>query len=173
MHEVLHTPGQPLNTEAQSFAEPRFGHDFSQVPVRSGLSGVIQAKPIIGQPGYLLEREADRPPASGQQMPSVKKGLEQLSSTDLSGVRVHYNSSKPAQLNALAYTQGQDIHICPGQEEHLPREGWHVVQQIQGHVKPTIQVRGVSINDAEELEREADVMGARVLQTKGAEPNQD
>ena len=45
----------------------------------------------------------------------LKGGLEQLLGIDLSGVRVHQNSAKPAQLNALAYTQGQDIHVGPGQ----------------------------------------------------------
>ncbi len=99
----------------------------------------------------------------------LKTRLESLSGMDLSGVRVQYNSPKPASINALAYTQGQDIHVGPGQEKHLPHEGWHVVQQMQGRVKPTIQAKGVSINDDEELEREADVMGAKALQMKRAE----
>ncbi len=94
----------------------------------------------------------------------LKTGLEQLSGMDLSSIRVHNNASKPAQLNALAYTQEQDIHVGPGQEKHLPHEGWHAVQQMQGRVKPTLQAKGVSINDDEELEREADVMGAKALQ---------
>ncbi len=93
----------------------------------------------------------------------LKAGLEQLSGIDLSGVRVHTNSAKPAQLNALAYTQGQEIHVGPGQEQHLPHEGWHAVQQMQGRVKPTMQVKGVSINDDAALEREADVMGAKAM----------
>ena len=96
--------------------------------------------------------------------PSLKAGLEAFSGMDLSGVRVHINSSKPAQLDALAYTQEQDIHVGPGQEAHLPHEGWHVVQQMQGRVKPMVQTKGVSINDDEVLEREADVMGAKALQ---------
>lgn len=95
---------------------------------------------------------------------SLKEGLEHLSGMDLSGVRVHKNSSKPSRLNALAYTQGQDIHVGPGQEKHLPHEGWHAVQQMQGRVKPTIQAKGVSINNDAGLEREADVMGVRALQ---------
>ena len=95
-------------------------------------------------------------------MPSpLRAGLEHLSGIDLSGVRIHTNSSKPAQLNALAYTQGQDIHVGPGQEKHLPHEGWHAVQQMQGRVKPTMQAKGVPINDDAGLEREADVMGAK------------
>ena len=30
--------------------------------------------------------------------------------------------------DALAYAQGSDIHLAPGQEQHLPHEAWHVVQ---------------------------------------------
>lgn len=98
---------------------------------------------------------------------ALKAGLEALSGVDLSGVRVHTNSSRPARLNALAYTQGRDIHMGPGQEKHLPHEAWHAVQQMQGRVKPTRQVKGVSISDDADLEREADVMGANALQAKG------
>ncbi|KAF5428196.1 MAG: protein of unknown function (DUF4157) [Candidatus Methanomarinus sp.] len=95
---------------------------------------------------------------------SLEAGLEALSGMDLSDVRVHNNSSKPAQLNALAYTQGQDIHVGPGQEKHLPHEGWYAVQQMQGRVKPTMHAKGVSINDDSGLEREADAMGEKALQ---------
>ncbi len=94
----------------------------------------------------------------------LKAGIESLSGMSLDHVKVHYNSSQPAQVNALAYAQGGDIHVAPGQEQHLPHEAWHVVQQAQGRVKPTMQMKdGVSVNDDEGLEREADVMGARAL----------
>ena len=91
----------------------------------------------------------------------LKSGIENLSGQSFDNVKVHYNSQKPAQLNALAYAQGSDIHIAPGQEKHLPHEAWHVVQQQQGRVKPTTQAKGVAVNDEPGLEREADVMGAR------------
>jgi hypothetical protein len=79
-------------------------------------------------------------------------------------VKVHRNSDKPAQLNAHAYAQGSDIHVGPGQEKHLPHEAWHVVQQAQGRVQPTRQMKGkVNINDDTGLEKEADVMGAKAL----------
>jgi hypothetical protein len=79
-------------------------------------------------------------------------------------VRVHYNSPKPAQLQALAYTQGTDIHVAPGQEKHLPHEAWHVVQQKQGRVQPTVPLQGVNVNDDAGLEKEADVMGEVIQQ---------
>ncbi|MEB3362505.1 MAG: DUF4157 domain-containing protein [Synechococcaceae cyanobacterium] len=90
----------------------------------------------------------------------LKAGIESRSGMVLDHVRVHYNSSQPAQLNALAYAQGTDIHLAPGQERHLPHEAWHVVQQAQGRVRPTMQLKdGVPGNDDAELEREADEMG--------------
>ncbi|NEP36550.1 MAG: DUF4157 domain-containing protein [Moorea sp. SIO3B2] len=95
----------------------------------------------------------------------LKAGIENLSGYSMDDVRVHYNSDKPAQLQALAYAQGKDIHVGPGQEKHLPHEAWHVVQQKQGRVKPTIMKKGgVKINEEKGLEEEADLMGAKVIQ---------
>ncbi len=50
---------------------------------------------------------------------SLKSGIEQLSGYSMNDVRVHYNSAKPAQLNAHAYAQGNQIHLASGQEKHL------------------------------------------------------
>jgi hypothetical protein len=94
---------------------------------------------------------------------NLKSGIENLSGFSMDDVRVHYNSDKPAQLQALAYTQGTDIHVAPGQEKHLPHEAWHVVQQMQGRVRPTMQLKGVDVNDEEGLEREADRMGGEAV----------
>ncbi len=95
---------------------------------------------------------------------NLKSGVENLSGHSLDDVKVHYNSSQPASLQAHAYAQGTDIHVAPGQEKHLPHEAWHVVQQKQGRVKPTKQLKGTTnINDDTGLEKEADVMGARAL----------
>lgn len=90
---------------------------------------------------------------------NLKSGIENLSGYSMDDVKVHYNSDKPAQLNALAYTQGTNIHVAPGQEKHLPHEAWHVVQQKQGRVQPTMQIQGVNVNDNEGLENEANKYG--------------
>jgi hypothetical protein len=91
---------------------------------------------------------------------NLKSGIENLSGFSMDDTRVHYNSAQPAQLNAHAYAQGSDIHIAPGQEKHLPHETWHVVQQKQGRVQATMQMKGnVPVNDDKGLENEADVMG--------------
>jgi hypothetical protein len=110
------------------------------------------------------KEETAQPPTENRTgMPdNLKSGIESLSGYSMDDVRVHYNSSKPAQLQALAYAQGTDIHIAPGQEQHLPHEAWHVVQQKQGRVQPTMQLQGVNVNDNEGLEKEADVMGENI-----------
>ena len=97
---------------------------------------------------------------------NLKQGIEQLSGHSLDDVKVHYNSGRPAQLHAHAYAQGTNIHLGPGQEKHLPHEAWHVVQQKQGRVKPTRQMKGANVNDDKGLENEADVMGAKAMQFK-------
>jgi hypothetical protein len=78
----------------------------------------------------------------------LKAGIELLSGMDLSDIRVHGNSDNPAQLNALAYAQGNDIHLGPRQERYLPHEAWHLVQQRQSRVKPTLPQ---SMHDRREL----------------------
>ncbi|WP_221417983.1 DUF4157 domain-containing protein [Fulvivirga kasyanovii] len=103
---------------------------------------------------------------------NLKAGIEGLSGYSMDDVKVHYNSSKPDQLQALAYAQGTDIHVGPGQEQHLPHEAWHVVQQKQGRVKPTRQMKSkMDINDDPALEKEADVMGKKSLFQQQAQLN--
>lgn len=116
-------------------------------------------------PAATLQRQEDgaRPNRTG--MPDqLKSGIESLSGMSMDHVKVHYNSPQPAQLNALAYAQGSDIHVGPGQEQHVPHEAWHVVQQAQGRVQPTTQMKeGVAVNNDPGLEHEADVMGAKAM----------
>ncbi len=115
---------------------------------------LLQGK--LAQP---LQREQEAAPNQTGMPDNLKQGIESLSGLDMSGLRVHYGSPKPAQLNAHAYAQGSDIHLGPGQEKHLPHEAWHVVQQQQGRVQATTEMGGEKINDDATLEREADVMG--------------
>jgi len=109
------------------------------------------------------QREEQPAKANDTGLPdNLKTGIESLSGISMDSVKVHYNSPQPTQLNALAYAQGNDIHVAPGQERHLPHEAWHVVQQAQGRVLPTTQLKdGVPVNDDEGLEHEADVMGEK------------
>ena len=123
-----------------------------------------------GRAGVLADNRSDKiVQRNNTGLPDqLKSGVESLSGLSMDHVKVHYNSSGPAQLNAHAYARGNDIHLAPGQEKHLPHEAWHVVQQAQGRVRPTAQMKGgVAVNDDIGLEAEADVMGAKALQLAG------
>lgn len=127
---------------------------------RSRLDGI---RPPVAQ------RAAASPNRTG--LPDgLKAGVESLSGMSMDHVQVHYNSSRPAEVGALAYARGSEIHMAPGQERHLPHEAWHLVQQQQGRVQPTMQAHGVAINDDARLEHEAESMGARAL--RGPAPMQ-
>ncbi len=147
-----------------------------QVAAQRRIAEVAQGSPAVAAQFKMSEymnhgapvqaKTEDQPNRTG--LPdNLKSGVEGLSGISLDNVKVHYNSGKPAQLNALAYAQGTDIHVAPGQEKHLPHEAWHIVQQAQGRVKPTLQMkRGVPVNDDPALEHEADVMGMKAVQLK-------
>lgn len=128
-------------------------------------SGAAIVPPAYGL--SFIDNQAVQKKPAGNHMglpDDIKQGVENLSGLDMSDVAVNYNSSKPAQLNALAYAQGNQIHISPAQEKHLPHEAWHVVQQKQGRVKATAQMKSVAVNDEPGLEEEADVMGKKAVQ---------
>jgi hypothetical protein len=115
-----------------------------------------------------LSQLKSQPPRSNGLPPQLRTGIETLSGMDMGDVVVHRNSAKPARMNALAYAQGNDIHLGPGQEKHLSHEAWHVVQQRQGRVRATTQLGATPVNDDSLLEREADAMGGRAIQMKVA-----
>lgn len=129
---------------------------------------VEDEEPAQAKLGTAQLAEKNKPNNTG--LPNqLKAGIESLSGMSMDHVKVHYNSPQPAQLNAHAYAQGSDIHVAPGQEQHVPHEAWHVVQQAQGRVQPTMQMKaGVPVNDDAGLEHEADVMGAKAASLTSA-----
>ena len=85
VHEILRSPGQPLDAAARAFFEPRFSHSFEQVRIHTDPAAAASAR----------------------------------------------------EVNALAYTRGQDIVFASGQfaptgepgQRLLAHELTHVVQQ--------------------------------------------
>ena len=124
----------------------RFEHDFSQVPIHYGLSGVIQPKLTISQPGDPLEQEADRvadvvmrmpllqqspnaypgrPFASG--VPNARSGLiiQRLESKEDGEVteQLHEAVDQPISITAQR----------PAQEEVEESEGTETIQRKQAN----------------------------------------
>jgi Domain of unknown function (DUF4157) len=131
------------------------------------LRGCLPVAPHAPHEGELLQGKDEPAPrkknTTGLPDP-LKAGIETLAGISLDDVQVHYHSPKPAHVQALAYTEGTEIHMGPGQEQHLAHEAWHVVQQKQGRVHPTRHVKGMPVNDEPVLEHEAHVMGTKARQ---------
>jgi len=150
--------------KSQTTAQKKDAPSASSVLDASSQSESLQRKADMAN-NAAQRAEAPRPNNTG--MPdNLKAGIESLSGFSMDNVRVHYNSSKPATVQALAYTQGTDIHVAPGQEKCLPHEAWHVAQQMAGRVSPTTNINGMPVNDNAALEHEADVMGEKAVQCK-------
>jgi hypothetical protein len=158
-------PSTPASPSAP--ASSRFFKPVVQAPVVQARAVDVVPSPAASEVQAQTESR-EEPHENDAGLPdglpgALKAGVETLSGHALDDVRVHYNSARPTQIQALAFAQGSDIHLGVGQERHLPHEAWHVVQQKQGRVPATLQAKGLPLNDSPALEREADVMGDRAV----------
>ena len=148
---------EPIRTRPAEAQRPRCLGAAAQL---AAIHRTLRGAPVQRSAAPGEAAEARTPERTG--LPDrLKAGVEAISGLVMDDVRVHRDSSEPAKLSALAFTKGSDIHLGPGQEQHLPHEAWHVVQQKQGRVKVTTQLKGAPINESALLEAEADRMGGR------------
>lgn len=136
VHEVLRSTGKPLDMQTRAFMEPRFGRDFSGVPVNGMGSSTMQSQLAVGKPDDNFEVEADVIAEHITRMTAPKAGRRY----DFSGVRVHTDTQaaeSARSVNALAYTVGSDVVFGAGQyvpqtsvgRRLMAHELAHVVQQ--------------------------------------------
>jgi hypothetical protein len=145
VHEVLRSPGQPLDPAARTFFEPRFGQDFSRVRARTATLKSAQAGPRIGSVNDPSEQEADHVAERviHAPLPGVPNEAGPRPRYDFSQIRVH-TDAKAAEsaraVNALAYTVGRDVVFGAGLfapsttvgKQLLGHELAHTVQQTDG-----------------------------------------
>lgn len=113
-------------------------------------------------------RPASRAAIGNTGIPSaMQERFEASSGLSFDDVRIHYNSPRPAKLGALAYTQGTQVYIGPGQERHLKHELGHVLQQKRGLVKADGHLNGLPVNRDPGLERSADLGADQPIQAFG------
>ena len=170
--------GKFITTQKKELDEELLQGKFETLQMKEEEEELLQGKFITTQKKELDEELLQEKFESVQKQENktglpdnLKSGIENLSGYSMDDVKVNYNSDKPAEIQAHAYAQGADIHIAPGQEKHLPHEAWHVVQQKQGRVRPTMQMKGkVNVNDDVSLEKEADMMGQKSFQFSDNRP---
>ena len=75
VHEVLRSPGQPLDRSTRAFMEPRFGHDFSRVRVHTNAKAAESAQ-AVGALAYTVGQDIVF--RSGQFDPTTEEGKRVL-----------------------------------------------------------------------------------------------
>ena len=101
-------------------------------------------------------------PAPGKDLlPSLAAIVKSISGADTSSIKVHYNSSDQAAVDAHAYAQGTDIHLGPGQQHTLAHEAWHAVQQRGGRVGDNVRSHIGLSKDERALAVESDLLSKR------------
>lgn len=106
---------------------------------------------------------------------ALSNQIKTLLGVDPAQAVIHKNSSKAAEIGALAFVQGHEIHFAPGKFNPNTREGkelighefTHYKQQLQGLVQPTSEIAGMPLNDDAGLEGEADAIAAKIAAEQG------
>jgi len=154
-------PQQHQNNQVQIVQKKKSTHKARQRPIQAKQKRIKSKQ----HPIQAKQKPISKSQGNTQNLPlQMQTNMEAMGGVDLSDVKVHRNSGEPQKVGALAYAQGSDIHLGPGQEKHLGHEAWHTVQQKQGRVQPVLQAKGLSMNDDPQLEKEADVMGTKATQ---------
>jgi len=159
VHEVLRSPGRPLDPVTRAFMEPRFGHAFSRVSVYNTPHTGFQSQLTVNKPGDIYEQEADR--VSKQIIYSSAPPL--TSGFDFSRIRVHTGAQAAGSarsLNAQAYTVGHEIVFAEGQyaphttagRQLLAHELTHVLQQQAGAVPSGVVVQRAISPELDKIE---------------------
>lgn len=132
VHEVLRSPGQPLDAATRSFMEPRFGHDFSRVRVHNNAQAVESAG-AVNALAYTAGQNVVF--GKGQYAPSSPQG-QKLLAHELAHV-VQQNGyekiarkldiSEPGdrfeqEANQVARAVMQRKHVAEKYEAHEPRQ---------------------------------------------------
>jgi hypothetical protein len=166
----------------QAATPPAWVHERTAVGGRVAASSV-QAKAIAprvtheGTATPLPPQLAPFPAAGGQPIePAVRQRMEAAFGQSFADVRVHVGPHA-AQIGAVAFTQGSQIHFAPGKYDPVTPQGRHVlahelahvVQQRAGRVQNPFG-SGVAVVQNPLLEAEAERMARRAAMQPVAQP---
>lgn len=121
VHKVLTSPGQPLDTATRAFAEPRFGHDFSQVRVHTDATAARSAE-ALNALAYTVGR--DLVFARGQYAPGTSSGRRLLAHELVHVMQqegsTHIKSVQRAEVDDRSCASLKDIE--PDVDAHVNKE---------------------------------------------------
>ena len=136
VHNVLRSPGEPLEAGVRSVLEPRLGAILGQSPVTP--VAALPQRMAISQPGDAHEREADRVAEQVLNSPGGRQEPSRDLRCDLSRVRVHTDAraaESARAVNALAYTVGHHIVFGSGSYSPHSQQGLRLLAHELAHTR--------------------------------------
>jgi hypothetical protein len=106
VHEVLRSPGRPLDAQTRAFMEPRFGHDFSRVRVHTDAQAAKSAR-AVNALAYTVGRDVVF--GSVQHIPQSRAGLG-LMAHELAHVVQQDQQEPTLQALTMGLQSGADEH---------------------------------------------------------------
>ena len=168
---------QSLDTKKKTSNANAHAHHSSPIEEReNSLSGKAESREPFTEPaGFFphpfinISAPVQKKEEKEGNLPNdIQMKMEDAFETDFSDVTVHQDSAAARDLQAVAYTQENEIHFAPGHnpfssfgQEVLGHELSHVVQQKSGIVQTTHQESGFNVNADEKLEKQADTEGKK------------
>ncbi len=148
VHEVLHSPGQPLDSTIRAFMQPRSRHDFSQARIHTDRKAAesaqaVQALAYAVRNNVVFGAEQYKPStASGQHLIAhelthvLQQGL-----TDLSGSEIHHAGDSPsaeqnAESVADAVLADRPIGTIAQHTPAIQRRAAPYIKKITVHLTP-------------------------------------
>jgi Domain of unknown function (DUF4157) len=133
VHQVLRSPGEPLDPKTRAFFEPRFGRDFSSVRLHSDALAAESAKHIHAL-AYTVGNDVVF--GSGRYAPKTKAGLALLAHELTHVIQQRYSPAKATPMESMPPVGGADDGVAPQQEgaEHLTAG-----RSRSAHPGPTVQ----------------------------------
>ena len=139
MHDVLRTPGQPLDSATRGFMEPRFSHDFARVRVHAGTQAATSAAAMRARAYTLGNRIVF---GAGQYAPATASG-RLLIAHELTHVLQQGSTPRPMRQAAPAAPEAEErepraegLEVGGGVSEVLNHGGLRVSRDLA--VEPTV-----------------------------------
>lgn len=167
VHEVLRSPGKPLDMQTRAFMEPRFGRDFSQVRVHSDIRSAASAQAVKAR-AFTVGRDVVF--AQGQYRPEMPSGRQLLAHELVHTLQQSQATQPPFDYVALfdrtpagraAESEADEIagRVLES-ASHQPVAALSPSSglQRQGHGAPGVQVRSPVLEEA--VTQLSDVAGA-------------
>ncbi|HSS22520.1 MAG TPA: DUF4157 domain-containing protein [Pyrinomonadaceae bacterium] len=175
VHEVLRSPGQPLDAKTRACMEPRFGHDFSKVRVHTDARAAESARAVNAR-AYSVGREVVF--GSGQYLPHTPEGskllahemthvVQQGSSASFSELVVGPpDSAAEREADAMAERLDADPVSPPASSAHSGLTG--VLQRSPCIPATDDRCKGGVAGSAEQFNKEVESKGAPAKKKYGA-----